>query len=166
MNHCCRLGSLSRRTGDILGLGDGDLDQLNRLAVMHDVGKLMIPRKILSKRGPLSREEWAIMEKHPEIGYHIAEAFPALNDISEAILSHHEWYDGSGYPRGLQGKEIPLISRIVAVVDAYDAMTSGRPYRPGMAQDLALDELERCAGTQFDPLVVSAFFLVLSSPGE
>lgn len=124
--------------------------------LLHDIGKLGVPDGILLKRGPLSKEEWQIMKKHPEIGANLLAHFDSLKDISEIILSHQECFDGSGYPRGLKGEEIPLFARIIGVADAYHAMTIDRPYRKAMEKAEALSELLKYKGKQFDPKIVDA----------
>ncbi|NPV51964.1 MAG: diguanylate cyclase [Firmicutes bacterium] len=163
--HAWRLQDLALRVGHALGLTDSKLDELVLLAVLHDVGKVAIPDSILMKPGPLSPEEWGIMQKHPEIGYRIAQSSCELAHIAEGILAHHERWDGMGYPRGLRGDEIPLLSRIIAIVDAYDVMTHERPYKAPVSPQEALEELKRCAGGQFDPKLVDIFAnVVVSKP--
>jgi HD-GYP domain-containing protein (c-di-GMP phosphodiesterase class II) len=137
-----------------------DLDQLTLLTMLHDIGKVAIRESILKKPGPLTLEEWEEMKKHPEIGYRIAQNTPELSAVAEYILFHHERWDGTGYPRGLAGEEIPLLCRILAVADAYDAMTSNRVYRQAMGKQEALAELKRNAGTQFDPALVEKFIMI------
>lgn len=155
--HTDRVANLSKKIGTALNLTQPALDQLQLLAKLHDVGKLGIDERVLNKPGKLNDEEWLEMKKHPEIGYRISMASPKLMTIAEYILSHHERWDGKGYPRGLEGKKIPLLARIIAVVDAYDAMTNNRPYRATIAKEQAIDELLRNSGTQFDPLIVKIF---------
>jgi len=155
--HFERMAKLTRYIGSHMNLSASELDHLELLAVMHDLGKVGIPDSILNKVGPLNDAEWVIMKRHPELGCRIASAFPELDPIADDILSHHERWDGTGYPRGLASAEIPLLARILAVVDAFDAMTSERPYRATLSSDQALAEIRRCAGTQFDPAVVDAF---------
>lgn len=155
--HGLRLKELSQKTGSVLGLSSLEQDELALFAVLHDIGKVAIKESILTKPGPLTEEEWQEMKKHPEIGYRIAQATPELNRIAEYILSHHERWDGKGYPRGLKGEEIPLLSRILAVVDAYDAMTTDRLYRKALKKEEAVEELLRQAGIQFDPHIVRIF---------
>ncbi|HWQ30804.1 MAG TPA: HD domain-containing phosphohydrolase, partial [Negativicutes bacterium] len=152
--HGQRLKELSTRTGRFLGLYDNELDDLSLLAMLHDIGKIAIPDFILGKRGSLNQEEWRIMKGHCEIGYRIAVASPELAHIAGLILSHHERWDGNGYPQGLAGEDIPLLSRIIAVVDAYDAMTNDRSYHRAIPREEALEEIKRCSGTQFDPFIV------------
>ena len=120
---------LALRMGDALGLSSAERDELAILAVLHDIGEIAIPENILLKPGRLTPEEWQIIKKHPEIGNNIARSVPNLTTIAEAILTHHERWDGTGYPYGLQGERIPLLSRILSIADAYDAMISGRPYK-------------------------------------
>ena len=151
---------MARRVGKVLELWEDDLNNLDLLARLHDLGKIAIPRHILNKPSSLTPREWKLIEKHPEVGYRIAESSPDLLPIAQAILAHHERWDGTGYPRGLQGDVIPLLSRIIAVVDAYDVMTGGRPYKEPMSLKDAVAELKRCAGSQFDPRVVEAFIRI------
>jgi len=125
--------------------------------MLHDIGKIGIDDKILNKPGKLTEEEWAIMKRHPEIGYRIARASHKLARIADYILTHHERWDGAGYPKGLKGEDIPLLSRILAVADAYDAMTEDRVYRKAMSKEQAVEEIRRNAGTQFDPLIANIF---------
>jgi two-component system cell cycle response regulator len=140
-----------------LGLPNEEVAPILQAASLHDVGKSAIPEEILDKPGPLSDEEWSFMRRHTLIGERILGVAPALADAAKLVRSSHEAYDGSGYPDGLRGEAIPLGARIIAICDAYDAMTSTRPYRAAMSREVALDELRRCAGTQFDPAVVDAF---------
>ncbi|HHY46345.1 MAG TPA: diguanylate cyclase [Firmicutes bacterium] len=160
--HARRLQELALQVGRALKLSDRELDELALLAVLHDIGKIPIPDKVLMKPDRLSLEEWETMRKHPEIGYRIAQASSELAHIADAILAHHERWDGTGYPQGLKGNEIPLISRIIAIADAYDAMTHGRPYKKAISREEALQELIRCAGKQFDPELVRVFVDMVS----
>ncbi|MGI9118719.1 MAG: HD-GYP domain-containing protein [Acidimicrobiales bacterium] len=125
--------------------------------LLHDAGKVGIPDGILSKPGPLTAAEWRIMRAHPVIGYQMLENIPFMTTAAEIVRCHHEMFDGSGYPEGLRGEGIPLAARAFSIVDAFDAMTSDRPYRQAMRPDQAGDELARMAGTQFDPAVVNVF---------
>ena len=155
--HSERLAALTRMVGEALKLSQIELDHLELLATLHDIGKVGIDDRILGKPGKLTAEEWLEMKKHPEIGYRIAAASPELVSISEFILSHHEHWDGSGYPKGLAGEAIPLLSRIIAVTDAYDAMTENRVYRKAMDRESAIAEIKNNAGTQFDPEIAKLF---------
>ena len=155
--HALRLQDLTSRLARNLGLPDAIIAEIRLLAKFHDIGKIAIPDHVLRKAGPLSAEEWMDMRRHCEIGYRIAQSSPDLLPIADWILKHHEWWNGQGYPLGLSGEEIPLACRILAVADAYDAMTSNRPYRKAMSHEIAIAELKRCAGTQFDPAVVESF---------
>ncbi|MGC8778744.1 MAG: bifunctional diguanylate cyclase/phosphohydrolase, partial [Candidatus Caldatribacteriaceae bacterium] len=159
--HAQRMVTLTRRLGEALKLHDEDLEKLELLARLHDLGKIAVPPGILDKPGSLTPQEWEVVRRHPEAGYRIAQASFDLTSIAPAILAHHERYDGTGYPQGLRGEEIPLLARIVAVVDAYDVMRTGRPYKPPMGKDEAIAELRRCSGTQFDPRVVEVFLHIL-----
>lgn len=155
--HAERLKVLALRLGKAIGLGANDLDELALTAIMHDIGKIGIPDSVLTKPGPLDNDEWLVMRKHPEVGYHIILSSPNMAKVAEFILCHHERWDGTGYPQGLQRDSIPLISRIIAVVDSYDVMTSDRPYKTAMSVEDALAEIDCCAGTQFDPHIAAAF---------
>jgi HD-GYP domain-containing protein (c-di-GMP phosphodiesterase class II) len=135
-------------------------DEINLLKVisnLHDIGKIAIDEQILNKPGKLNEEEWAEIKRHPEIGYRILSSSSEYAEISEDILSHHERWDGDGYPQGLKGKDIPYRARIIAIADAYDAMTSDRPYRKALSKEEALAEIIRCSGTQFDPSIARKF---------
>jgi HD-GYP domain-containing protein (c-di-GMP phosphodiesterase class II) len=138
----------------------GDSERLHQIywgSLLHDLGKIGIPDAVLLKPGPLSGDEQALMRAHPEKGYAILENVPYMREATEIVLAHEERFDGSGYPRGLEGEAIPLGARLFAVIDTLDAMTSDRPYRPGLPFDAARDEIRRFAGTQFDPAAVEAF---------
>jgi len=161
-DHIRCLQELALRMGRRLELSDSQLNELMLLAALHDIGKIAISENILMKNGNLSSEEWKVIRKHPEIGFRIAQSSPDLAPIAEAIWAHHERWDGKGYPRGLKGDKIPLISRILAVVDAFDVMTHGRPYREPVNEQEALKEIKRCAGSQFDPELVKVFLEVMS----
>ena len=147
--------------GQKLQLPSKEMDELSLLAILHDIGKVGVNPEILKKPASLTSAEWDEMKRHPEIGYRIVQATPELANVAEFILAHHERWDGKGYPRGLKEKEIPLICRILAVTDAYDAMTNDRAYRKARIPQEAVWELERNAGTQFDPEIVSLFIQVL-----
>lgn len=160
--HSIRIEWHCHTIGHKLCLSAGELNELSLLALLHDIGKVSIPPHILQKPGPLTPEEWTEMKRHPEIGYRIAQATPELSIVSELILSHHERWDGKGYPRGLAGPDIPLACRILAVSDSFDAMTNERVYRKAMTTQQAIDELSKNAGSQFDPTIVRLFLELLS----
>jgi hypothetical protein len=134
--------------------------EINRGAFLHDLGKIAIPDAILFKKGKLSPQEWGVMKTHPWIGYNLVSRIPLLASVAEILLTHHERYDGAGYPRGLKGEEIPLGARIFAVADTLDAMTSDRPYRKALPFSSAREEITRESGHQFDPQVVEAFLAI------
>lgn len=157
--HAHRLIQISKTIGKNMHLVEEQLNELELLSTLHDIGKIGISDGILNKPGKLSSDEWDEMKKHPEMGYRIAMSTPELAPIADYILCHHERWDGTGYPHGLRGEAIPLLSRIIAVADAYDAMTSDRPYRKAMDQESALNELKENAGTQFDPNIVEIFLI-------
>lgn len=159
--HSERLVRLSRMLGEALGLPEEQLVKLELLATLHDIGKVGIDESILNKPGPLSAREWSEIKKHPKMGYRIAKVIPQLSGIAREILCHHERWDGKGYPKGLKRESIPLLSRIIAVVDAFDALTSGRCYREPVDVNEALCEIERCAGTQFDPWIANTFVKIM-----
>lgn len=155
--HAKRLSTFSKIIGEKLNLSQKNLGELELLAMLHDIGKVGIDDGILNKPGKLDEAEWVIMKRHPEIGYRIAKSTSELEPIAEYILSHHERWDGRGYPQGLKGEVIPILSRIIAVADAYDAMTEDRIYRKAMTKEEAIEEIRRNAGTQFDPKIAQLF---------
>jgi HD-GYP domain-containing protein (c-di-GMP phosphodiesterase class II) len=157
--HVHRVADLSCALGRTMGLPEADIEALALVGVLHDVGKVHIDPAILAKPGPLDELERDHMKRHPELGYAmINERFERR--VSEAILYHHERYDGGGYPFGLAGLEIPLLSRVVLVADAFDAITNHRSYQPALSVEYAIQEITSNAGTQFDPGVVEAFMSV------
>ena len=155
--HAERLTELSISLGRELGLNEKDLTALELLSTLHDLGKISVDKNILTKPGPLDAEEWVEIRKHPLVGYRIAQAVPELRHISEYILSHHERWDGKGYPQGLAGEDIPLLARIITVADAHDSMTQDRAYRKAMMESAAIDELLNGSGSQFDADIVKVF---------
>lgn len=159
--HVERLGELASMLARHIGYPENKIMELDLFAKFHDIGKVGVADSILNKPGPLTAEERVEMERHSEIGYRIASAAPELSSIADLIFKHQEWWNGKGYPLGFKGTDIPIECRIVAIVDAYDAMTSDRPYRKAMSKDNALAELRRCAGTQFDPDLVEIFLQVI-----
>jgi diguanylate cyclase (GGDEF)-like protein len=148
---------LAAQIGEKLCLPHYELNRLNTLMLLHDIGKVNIIEEILSKRGPLTEDEWVSIRKHPEIGYRIVKSTEEFSNVADDILAHHERWDGLGYPRGLKGDEIPFLARLTAVIDAYDALINGRPYKEAVTHQEAVAELENNAGTQFDPLLVDLF---------
>jgi two-component system, cell cycle response regulator len=155
--HLRTTARLALAVGRALNMSSEELDEVVRAAELHDVGKIAIPEAILTKRGPLDDEEWAFVRQHTIIGERILMSAPALRPVARLVRSSHERWDGNGYPDQLPGDEIPLGARIVAVCSAFDAMTRDQPYRARLDTDAAMAELQRCAGTQFDPVVVAAF---------
>jgi HD-GYP domain-containing protein (c-di-GMP phosphodiesterase class II) len=142
------------------------VERIRHAGELHDAGKVAIPDGILLKPGPLTEDEWAFVRRHPLIGERIVRSAPSLTRVAGLVRSTHERFDGEGYPDRLEADAIPLGSRIVAVCDAFDAMTAERPYREPVSEDDAVAELRRCAGTQFDPLVVEAFCRVLDRESD
>ncbi len=156
-DHSLKVTQLAEQLGRAMGLGDDRIEELQMTARLHDLGKIGVPDAILMKPGPLTPEEWAVMRRHAEAGFEILRRAPLSDDVKQAVLHSHEWWDGGGYPDGLAGRTIPLLARIVAVVDAYEAMIGGRPYRKGLSRRETLERLRAGAGTQFDPDVVKVF---------
>ncbi|MEX0745386.1 MAG: diguanylate cyclase [Phycisphaeraceae bacterium] len=162
--HCERVGHYSEMTARALGLAPDVAERVRLAGVLHDVGTASVPESIMRKEGPLDEEEWAAIRKHPEAGARILGAV-GLDEVRDTVLAHQERVDGSGYPRGQRGEEIPLEARILAVADAYEAMTSGRPYKPALGPQEAGEQLLQGAGTQFDRRVVEAFLGALEREG-
>jgi two-component system, cell cycle response regulator len=158
--HSEAVGRYARLIAREFGLPEGTVERIRLAGIVHDIGKVGLTRSVLQKPGPLSDEEWEAIRKHPEIGARMLEG-PDLADVREAVLRHHERPDGQGYPDGLTGGEIPLAARIVAVAEAYEAMTSDRVHQAALSHAEAQVELKRCAGTQFDRRVVDAFMRLL-----
>ncbi|OLE85127.1 MAG: hypothetical protein AUG07_05125 [Acidobacteria bacterium 13_1_20CM_2_60_10] len=155
--HSTRLAEWGMRVGLELGLEEQELQNLEVAALLHDIGKMGIPDAILRKPAKLDPEEYALMKKHPEYGWAVLRMLPGFERAALDILHHHENFDGTGYPAGLKSSEIPIVSRIVSVIDAFDAMVSSRPYRTGLPFEEAVRRLTVAAGTQFDPVVVKCF---------
>jgi putative nucleotidyltransferase with HDIG domain len=158
--HAERLQDLAEALGKDIGLPEFKLKRLRLLALLHDIGKIGTPDNILFKPDKLTEEEWEIMKKHTEDGYKMAKNIPQLVPIARDILHHHERWDGTGYPKGLKGEQIPILSRIISIVDAYDVMLTERPYKKAMTEEEAIQELKKCAGTQFDPELVERFLKI------
>jgi putative nucleotidyltransferase with HDIG domain len=155
--HCQRVTAFTITIARSMGVDKGLLRHIARGAFLHDIGKMGVPDSILRKPGPLTAEERDIMRKHCEIGFAVLERIPFLKEAAEIVLSHQECFDGSGYPRGLRGEQIPIGARIFAVADTLDAMISDRPYRKALPISAARKEIERYSGRQFDPRVVEVF---------
>ena len=157
--HCERIGALAYALAFEMGLPDLACETLRDAAVLHDLGKIGIDRTILLKPGPLSDEERREVRRHVELGASLLDGadHPVLDMAKVAITSHHEWWDGRGYPRGLAGEAIPVEGRVVAVCDVFDALATERPYREAMPPHAALDLLRESSGIQFDPTIVAAF---------
>jgi HD-GYP domain-containing protein (c-di-GMP phosphodiesterase class II) len=161
--HSTRLAEWGMRVGQELGLSEEQLQNLEVAALLHDIGKMGVPDAILRKPGKLDAEEYALMKKHPEYGWAVLRNLPGFERAALDILHHHENYGGTGYPAGLKETEIPVVSRIVSVIDAFDAMVSSRPYRKGLPYEEAVRRLVESSGTQFDPAVVQCFLLFAQS---
>ena len=153
--HCRRVGLLSAQIGARLGLSEEALGWLKLAGELHDIGKLLVPRRALSKPSGLASTEYEEVQRHPTLGAQLLSLFPELAETRAGILSHHERFDGSGYPQALSGEEIPLQARIISIADCYDAMTNDRAYRSAMSPEEARDELAASAGSQLDPTLVA-----------
>ncbi|MDD3628808.1 MAG: PAS domain-containing protein [Actinomycetota bacterium] len=164
--HSLKLREYALLIGERLGLSNIKLEELKLLIDVYNIGKLALADEIMAKPGRLTNKEWELVKKLPEYGYRIAESSEKLKPIAEAILSHYEWYNGSGYPRGIKGEEIPLLSRISFVINSYDAMTKNRPYRKKMTKSEIIKEFKKFSGTQFDPEVVNIFLSLLEKDLE
>lgn len=157
--HSLRVAYFCVSVGRELGLSEEALYELEVSALFHDIGKIGVPDNVLMKPTRLNEEEFQMMKLHPTKSFDILQEFPIFHQMALNAKHHHERYDGRGYPEGLKGEEIPLFSRIILVADTFDAMTSSRPYRSGLAMDVAFSELREFAGTQFDAKVVDSFIL-------
>jgi putative two-component system response regulator len=155
--HGTRLAEWAVRIGQQLGLDEPTLEDVEVAALLHDAGKVSVPDAILRKPGPLDPEEWRIMKMHPEFSWAVLRLVPGLERASLFALHHHEKFDGSGYPAGLKGEDIPIGARIVSVIDAFDAMVASRPYKDGLPCEEALRRLVKDSGRHFDPAVVRHF---------
>jgi PAS domain S-box-containing protein len=160
--HCARVVETTLTVARAMGIGEDELVNLRRGVLLHDIGKMAIPDSILFKSGPLTTEEWTVMKRHPQFAYDLLEPIEFLRPALEIPLCHHEWWDGSGYPRGLKGEEIPLAARIFSVVDSWDGLSYPRPYREAWCRDRVSTFVASEAGTHFDPRVVDVFFGVVS----
>ncbi|GAG54692.1 unnamed protein product, partial [marine sediment metagenome] len=160
--HAKRLKRIAIKLGNTINLPESKLDELSLLSTLHDIGKIAIPEGILLKKDKLTKNEWKVIKRHPEIGYNIAASSFQIKHIAEAILTHHECWDGSGYPQGLKGEDIPITARIINIIDAYDVMTHDRHYRKAISEEEAIEEIKRCAGTQFEPKLVDKFIEIIN----
>ncbi len=159
--HSSRMKRLCLKLGKKIGLSGSDLDRLSLLTSLHDIGKVTIPQELLNKVEKLTEEEWEKIKTHTKASYNILSSIDEFSDIAKPALHHHERWDGSGYPEGLSGEEIPILSRILTIVDAYDVMISGRPYQKPVSKEEALKEIKECAGTQFDPNIADEFLKMM-----
>jgi len=155
--HAVRMTKLAYDLGNKIGLSNSELNKLSLLATLHDIGKTTIAEDILTKPDKLSAEEWEIIKTHTERGYKIVSASEEFSSVAKEVLYHHEKWDGSGYPEGLKGEEIPYLSRMISIIDAYDVMTNDRTYSPAMSVIEALEEIKSCSGSQFDPELAEGF---------
>ncbi len=161
-SHSERVATLSTILGERLHLGTERLMKLKSAAILHDIGKINIDLSILDKPGPLTKKEYKLVQNHVEIGSRILASVPEYEELSEIVISHHERYDGTGYPFQLKENEIPLESRIISIVDSYDAMTNDRPYRKALSKEEAIEEIIINSGTQFDPELANLFIAYLN----
>lgn len=159
--HSRRVTELTAKLAEALGMGGDEIMHIRRGALMHDMGKIGIPDSILHKPDQLSDEEWAIMRKHPQLAYDMLYPIEYLHPALVIPLNHHEKWDGTGYPRGLTGEEIPIAARLFAIVDVWDALTSDRPYRPAWSEEEARTYIREQSGKHFDPQVVDLFFKII-----
>ncbi|AFA47382.1 HD domain-containing protein [Acetobacterium woodii] len=163
MRHSNRVSQICEKIGQKMDLQKNEINQIRTAGLIHDIGKMGIDEQILNKPGSLSDEEWKEIQRHPEIGYRILSSVNEFSEMATCILEHHERWDGRGYPKGLKGEEISIQGRIVAVADSFDAMTSDRTYRKGLAQEEAIAEINRCSGTHFDPQIAKMLVDVVHS---
>jgi len=161
--HSKRVSQICQDIGRTIGLSEIEISRLKVVGLLHDIGKIAIEEGILNKPGKLTDREWDDLKRHPDIGYRILSSSYEMVDLADCILAHHERWDGKGYPKGLKGEAIPLVSRIIALADSYDAMISERPYRVSLTEKQALEEIRRNSGTQFDPAIAGIFIEKLLS---
>ena len=160
-SHSRRVADLTLQLGRQFGIPESELTHIRRGVLLHDIGKMAIPDQILKKTGPLNDEEWDEMRRHPQYAYDLICPISYLRPALDIPYSHHEWWDGTGYPRGLKGTQIPLTARIFTVVDVWDALSHNRPYRKAWPQKKVLNYLREQSGKQFDPQVVNVFINLL-----
>jgi diguanylate cyclase (GGDEF)-like protein/PAS domain S-box-containing protein len=163
--HTRGMQKIAQQIGANLNLPDSELHRLDLLITLHDIGKINIPEAILTKNSSLTDDEWEAIKKHPEIGSRIAMATEEFSHVAEDILTHHERWDGSGYPQGLKGEVVPLLARITAIADAYEVMSHGRPYKKAMSKNEIIAEFRRCSGSQFDPRLTEIFLVIIANDG-
>ncbi|KKL15757.1 hypothetical protein LCGC14_2502400 [marine sediment metagenome] len=164
--HAARCAQHARALAEQLRLPPAEIEILGMAALLHDLGKIGVPDSVLQKPGPLTEVEWHLMRQHPVLSHSVLAGMDGFSDVLPLVRHHHEHFDGSGYPDGLSGEDIPIGSRIILVIDAFDAMTTDRPYREAMPVAIAAKELVRCSGSQFDARVVRAFLLILCGLGH
>ncbi len=162
MQHSLRVAAYAVRLGQVCGLSPAQLKDLECGALLHDIGKIAIPHNVLLKPGGFTAREWEILHAHPLLGYRLLADLPPMHEAAQIVYSHHERFDGTGYPRGLQGEQIPVGARLFSIVDAVDAITSDRPYRAARDLETAAEEIRRGSGTQFDPSLVQAYLQIPS----
>ncbi len=155
--HSDRVAALARQLARQIGLDEKTCERYHITGLLHDVGKIGVPEAVLCKPGRLTDDEFAFIMRHPEIGFRILDGVPGMEDLLPGVMHHHERYDGKGYPHGLAGEEIPLIARVLCLADTFDAMSSNRAYRSAMTRETVLEEIIRCAGSQFDPELAPVF---------
>jgi len=163
IRHTIRVARLTVRLARFMGVSDNELEIINRGALLHDIGKLGVPDRILLKPGPLDEAEWEIMRQHPGLAFEILSLIPELQSAIDIPYCHHERWDGTGYPRGLKAEEIPFAARIFSVIDVWDALTSDRPYRRAWSPERALKYIQLGSGQQFDPDAVNAFLYLIAT---
>jgi len=156
-NHSKRVSEICQEIGKAMGLSDFELRKLRASGLLHDIGKIAIEEVILNKQEKLTEQEWNQIKRHPEIGYRILSSSSEMLELAECILCHHERWDGTGYPKGLKKEAIPKNARIIAIADSYDAITSERPYRNAQSREVAIEEIKKNAGIQFDPEISKIF---------
>jgi HD-GYP domain-containing protein (c-di-GMP phosphodiesterase class II) len=155
--HSKGVSEICQSIGKEMGFSDLQINKLKIIGLLHDIGKITIEEGILNKPGKLTDQEWDKIKRHPDIGYRILSTSFDLMELADCILAHHERWDGTGYPKGLKGEAIPMVARIIALADSYDAMTSERPYRNALSEEEIIDEIQKKAGKQFDPKIARIF---------